>query len=60
MMVAAEEGISVMPRYITQRINGLEGIHCIPLAGNDENASVVAVWRDNNDNSVLNSFVEYI
>lgn len=60
MMVAAEEGISVMPRYITQRINGLEGIHCIPLAGTDENASVVAVWRGDNDNAVLNSFVDYL
>ena len=58
MMIAAEEGISVMPKYITQKINDLGGIHCIPLTGDDETASVVAVWRETKGNSILDSFVK--
>lgn len=60
MMVAAEEGISVMPQYITRKINGLEGIHCIPLVGTGENASVVAVWRTDSDSKVLQAFIDKI
>lgn len=60
MMVAAEEGICVMPAYITQNIRGLDGIDCIPLVGENENASIVAVWREENVNPLLSSFVEYV
>ena len=39
MMVAAEEGISVMPTYITRKLYHTEGIVCVPLRGEQECAS---------------------
>lgn len=60
MMVAAEEGISVMPAYITQNIRALDGIDCIPLVGENENASIVAVWREDSTDPLLSAFVECV
>lgn len=59
-MVAAEEGITVVPSYITQTTSDLEGIDYIPLTGQNETASIVAVWKESNSNALVESFAKYI
>lgn len=60
MMVAAEEGISIMPTYITQNIRSLDGLACIPLLGDRENAAIAAVWKDDSIHPLLESLAEYL
>ena len=45
MMIAAEEGISVMPSYITDKLVNADNLVFIPLKGNDEKEEIIAAWR---------------
>ena len=60
MMVAAEEGISVMPTYITRKLYHTEGIVCVPLRGEQEYAAILAVWKADRANQRLQEFKEYL
>ncbi|MDO4492173.1 MAG: LysR family transcriptional regulator [Lachnospiraceae bacterium] len=60
MMVSAEEGITVMPTYITNKITRLDGVECIPLVGANENAAIVAVWKEDCRNPRVRDFLEGI
>ena len=60
MMVAAEEGISVMPTYITRKLYHTEGIVCVPLRGEQECAAILAVWKADRANQRLQEFKEYL
>jgi len=58
MMVAAEEGISLLPGYVTQKLTNAENIVFIPLQGQDETVEIIAAWKKEMGNSVLQGFVE--
>lgn len=60
LMAAAEEGISVMPTYLTQNIRGTDGIACIQLKGEQENAAIAAVWKEDHSNPLVESFAQYL
>ena len=60
MMVAAEEGISVMPTYMTRKLYHTEGIVCVPLRGEQECAAILAVWKADRANQRLQEFKEYL
>ncbi len=58
MMVAAEEGISVVPEYSHPWDVGAENIVFIPLTGEGETEEILVAWRKNDDNPALRHFVE--
>ncbi|MDO4475377.1 MAG: LysR family transcriptional regulator [Lachnospiraceae bacterium] len=58
MMVAAEEGILIMPAYLARNIRGLDGVDCIALEGDNENAAIVAVWKEGRENALLEAFAQ--
>lgn len=57
MMVAAEEGISILPVYATNKIISAENIVFCPLVGGEEYENIICVWKSDNPNEALQSFV---
>jgi len=60
MMVAAEEGISIVPEYSHPWDVGTENIVFIPLSGEGETEEILIVWRKNDDNPALDHFIQKI
>ena len=60
MMVAAEEGISIVPEYCMPWGTGTDNVVLIPLKGEEETEEILAVWRKNDDNLALRHFIDKI
>jgi len=60
MMVAAEEGISIVPEYSHPWDVGTENVVFVPLAGEGETEEILIVWRKNDDNPALRHFIQKI
>lgn len=58
MMVAAEEGISIVPEYSHPWDVGTENIVFIPLSGDGETEEILTVWRKNDNNPALRRFIK--
>ena len=57
MMVAAEEGISIVPEYSHPWDVGTENVVFVPLAGEGETEEILIAWRKNDDNPALEHFI---
>lgn len=60
MMIAAEEGISLLPGYITAKLDNAENITFVPLVGDEEIVEILAAWSKDIRNPVLSHFVEHL
>lgn len=60
MMVAAEEGVSIMPHYVTAKLNNADNIVFVPMAGDDEKVEVIVAWSKEDRNPVLQRFTHFI
>ncbi len=60
MMVASEEGISIVPDYCGKKINNAEGLVFVPMKGEKEVEEIHAIWRKDNDNVALDRFVKML
>jgi len=60
MMVAAEEGISIVPKYSHPWNIGTENVVFIPLVGEGETEEILIVWRKNDDNPALAHFIQQL
>ena len=58
MMVAAEEGVSIVPEYAHPWDVGTENVVLIPLAGEDETEEILIAWRKADDNPALDHFIQ--
>lgn len=58
MMVAAEEGISIVPEYSHPWDVGAENVVFIPLSGEDETEEILIAWRKNDSNPALRRFIQ--
>lgn len=58
MMVAAEEGISIVPEYSHPWDVGTENVVFVPLAGEGETEEILIAWRRNDDNPALRRFLQ--
>jgi len=58
MMVAAEEGISIVPEYSHSWNIGTENVVFVPLVGEGETEEILIVWRKNDDNPALEHFIQ--
>lgn len=50
IMVASEQGISIMPEYCTRKLMNADNLIFIPLIGKDENEKVAFMYKDNCSN----------
>ena len=60
MMVAAEEGISILPSYVTSKLKDADNLVFIPLVGEFEYEEIIAVWKEDNQDQALRRFVPRI
>ena len=58
MMVAAEEGISILPDYCTDKLYHADNLVFVPLSGAGEEEEIIAAWREENPNPALRRFLE--
>ena len=57
MMVAAEEGISILPAYVTNKLKDADNLVFVPLVGEEEYEEITAVWKSDNAGQALQKFV---
>ena len=60
MMVAAEEGISLLPGYVTEKLENTEDIVFIPLSGEEDAVEIIAAWPAGSSNAVLRRFTDFV
>ncbi len=60
MMVAAEEGISILPDYFTDKLYDADNLVFVPLVGEDEREEIIAAWQSSNSNPVLTQFLSVL
>ncbi len=60
MMVAAEEGISILPDYFTDKLYDADNLVFVPLVGEDEREDIIAAWQSSNSNPVLTHFLSVL
>lgn len=60
MMVAAEEGISIVPEYSHPWDIGTENVVFVPLSGEGETEEILIVWRKQEDNPILRRFIRQV
>ena len=58
MMVAAEEGISILPSYVTNKLTDADNLVFVPLIGEGEYEQIIAVWMKDNQTPALKQFIE--
>lgn len=58
MMVSAEEGISIIPSYLTHTLPDAENLVFIPLIGEAEYEQIIAVWKKGNNDPALKHLIE--
>ena len=57
MMVSAEEGISIIPSYVTQKLTNADNLVFIPLIGEEEVVEIIAAWKKASGNLALQQFL---
>lgn len=57
MMVAAEEGISIVPEYSHPWNIGTENVVFVPLSGEEETEEILIAWRKQDGNPALQHFI---
>lgn len=57
MMVAAEEGISILPAYATRKLTSEDNLTIVPLKGEQEIVEIIAAWKHDNLSPILRRFV---
>lgn len=60
MMVAAEEGISILPSYVTNKLTDADNLTFVPLIGEGEFEQIISVWRKDDQSPALRQFIERI
>ena len=58
MMVAAEEGITILPAYCTDKLTNAEHLIFVPLIGAEETEDILAVWHRDDPSLPLQQFIQ--
>lgn len=53
MMVATEEGITIMPQFCTAKITNADNLVFVPMEGENEEEEIIAAWKKDNTNPAL-------
>ena len=59
MMVAAEEGISILPSYSVAKLMNADNLVFVPLDGDEEYEDIFMMWKRSSRNSALQSFLQF-
>ena len=59
MMVAAEEGISILPSYSVVKLMNADNLVFVPLDGDEEYEDIFMMWKKSSGNLALQSFLRF-
>lgn len=59
MLVAAEEGISILPSYSTDKLINADNLAFVPLLGDNEFENVHAIWMKDGQSQALQRFIDH-
>lgn len=59
IMVAAEEGITILPSYSVEKLTNAEHLLFIPMEGEDEVEDIHMFWRNQSPNAALQCFLGF-
>lgn len=60
MMVAAEEGVSILPEYVTKKLTNADNLVFLPLKGKEEVVEIIAAWKRETADRALKRFVGFL
>lgn len=60
MMVAAEEGITILPSYSVAKLTNADNLKFIPMEGDEEFEEIFMLWKKDSNNSALQFFLSFI
>ena len=60
MMIAAEQGISILPAYVTEKLVNTKNLVFVPLVGDGEVVEIIAAWKKEAGNMMLQRFLENV
>lgn len=60
IMVAAEEGVSILPDYFTDKLYNADNLSFVPMVGEGEYEEIIAAWRRDSVNPILEQFLEFL
>lgn len=60
IMVAAEEGVSILPDYCTKKLTNADNLVFIPLEGEREIEEITVLWSKNNSNPALPQLIQHL
>ena len=60
IMVAAEEGVSILPDYFTDKLYNADNLSFVPMVGEGEYEEIIAAWRRDSVNPILEQFPEFL
>ena len=60
MMVAAEEGIAIVPSYSVAKLDNADNLLFIPLEGEEEYEDIYMLWKTHRRNSALDVFEKFM
>lgn len=60
IMVAAEEGISILPSYFVAKLTNADNLVFLPLDGDEEYEEIFMFWKSNHSNSALQCFLDHM
>lgn len=59
MMVASEQGITVLPSYCVEKLNNAENLVFITLDGEEDYEDIYMMWKDGHNNAALQCFLDF-
>lgn len=59
IMVAAEEGISILPFYSVAKLTNADGLVFVPLDGEEEHEDIFMLWKRSCTNPALQCFLNF-
>lgn len=60
MMVAAEEGISIVPSYSVAKLTNADNLIFVPLEGEEEREDIFMLWKQQSGNTALQYFLSFM
>lgn len=60
IMVAAEEGITILPSHIVKKLTNADNLVFIPLEGEEEVEDIYLLWKSKHGNAALNYFLSFM
>jgi DNA-binding transcriptional LysR family regulator len=60
LMIAAEEGIAILPEYAIHSMNRTNTLVAIPLEGPQEEVEIIAAWNKDKENPSLQTFLPFL